>query len=112
MQVKSVKQELKEFAKNQILELDINLKMDVSDVHNEIFNSDYYIIGYYDCEEWLKMHNIRIFDAIEYCQNQELENFGETHTKFENSEVLVNNLVYWMGLEIIDEVIKEIKSNN
>ena len=35
------------------------------DWHYYAFNEDYYIIGYYNANEWLKKHNIDPFEAIE-----------------------------------------------
>jgi hypothetical protein len=35
------------------------------DWHFHAFNEDYYIIGYYEAEQWLKGHNISPFEAIE-----------------------------------------------
>ena len=72
--------------------------------HFTMFNEDYYIIGYYNAEQWLKKHNLDVFEAISICNQYEEENFGEIQTQFDNAETLVNNLVYWFGHDICIEL--------
>ena len=69
--------------------------------HHYCFNSDYYIIGYYNASNWLKKHNIGEFEAAGICQEYELDNFGECHTVYDNSEKVVNMLAYIYGEELI-----------
>ena len=66
------------------------------------FNDDYYIIGYYDCSQWLEKHEIDAFDAIGICQEYEKDYFGELTKKYDNSEVTVNMLVYVFGEELLN----------
>lgn len=75
---------------------------EVEELANNLFNSDYYIIGYYQCEQWLKNHNISAFDAIADCMEYEKDQFGESYLKPEdiNSEKIVNLLVYFYGMEL------------
>lgn len=110
---KSVKQELIEYGVQRLNELELSNKelSEISDVHHQLFNDDYYIIGYHSCSEWLKKHDIDVFDGINFCEVQEMDNFGECHTKYENSEILVNHIVYWVGMQVIEEIIKEYQSN-
>lgn len=70
------------------------------ELHNECFNQDYYIIGYYQASEWLKKHDIDAFEAIECVIDYEKDNFGEVNTKI-NSEAVVNMYVYIKGEELI-----------
>jgi len=77
------------------------------DLHNEIFNTDYYIIGYYNCEKWL---GNRAFDVIGYIKDYENDNFGEVTTDLSSSESVVNMYVYIIGQQILQEVIKEVKN--
>lgn len=63
--------------------------------HFTMFNEDYYIIGYFQAEDWLKKHDLGTFEAIRICNEYEEENFGEIQTTFDNAETLVNHLVYW-----------------
>jgi len=76
---------------------------EIDDLHSNIFNTDLYLVYYSACNEWLKNHNICVFHAIEFVQEYENENFGETHTAI-NSEAIVNMLVYIIGEEILTEI--------
>tara|TARA_R110001606_G_C14998516_1_gene606755 strand:- start:256 stop:561 length:306 start_codon:yes stop_codon:yes gene_type:complete len=76
--------------------------------HFNLFNEDYYLIGYYNCSEWLKMHDLDVFEAINICKESERDNYGEVQTDIDNSETLVNQLVYWYGLELCNELGIEI----
>jgi len=71
------------------------------DWHFHAFNEDHYLIGYYNCEQWLARHNVSTFEAIETIREYEQDNFGEVHTKFDNAESVVNMYVYILGEEII-----------
>ena len=48
------------------------------DLHNEVFNMDYYIIGSYEAKEALKEYDV--WEAIEKVQTYEKYNFGEVYT--------------------------------
>ena len=74
------------------------------DWHFHAFNEDHYLIGYYQCSEWLKEHNIDAFEAIEICQTYDEENFGEIMNKYDNSEKTVNMLAYIYGEELFQEL--------
>lgn len=79
------------------------------DWHFYAFNEDYYIIGYYNCSQWLKNHNIGEFEAAGICQQYEIDNFGESRV-YDNSEKVVNMLAYIYGEELIySEDFKNIK---
>ena len=73
------------------------------DLHNEIFNSDYYIIGRYQAEQWLVKH-IGVFNAIGEIKEYEESNFGEVNTDLSESEKVVNMLVYIAGEEILSNI--------
>lgn len=78
------------------------------DLHNEVFNTDYYIIGTYQAKKALNEYDV--FEAIEVVQDYEKSNFGEIYTDISNPEKLVNMLYYIIGEEVIfevDEVIDE-----
>ena len=87
--------------------------------HFHCFNEDYYIIGYYQANQWLKKHNIDVFEAIKICQEYEEENFGEITNTYDNSEKTVNMLTYIYGEQLIYsydvntvEELKELIENN
>jgi hypothetical protein len=70
------------------------------DLHNEIFNSDYYIIGYYYAEQWL-LNNGGTFYNIDLIKEYEESNFGEVMTDFSSAEKVVNMVVYILGEEVL-----------
>ena len=72
--------------------------------HFTMFNEDYYIIGYWNAEQWLKKHDLDTFEAIGICNDYERDQFGEINTQFDNAEKLVNHLVYWMGWDLCSEL--------
>ena len=96
---KSIKKELKSYIKdlkNDKVLTDNNR----DDWHYLSFNQDYYIIGYYNASQWLKRHDLEIEEAVSICQEYEIDNFGECFI-YNNSENVVNMLVYIYGEELI-----------
>lgn len=89
----------KEFEEHVLHYLDSLTLNNKDEWHHILFNQDYYIAGYYECEQWLKTHNISVFEAIGYCQEYEQDNFGEQYKKYDNAETTVNMLVYALGSE-------------
>ena len=80
------------------------------DLHNEVFNTDYYIIGTYKAKEALKEYDV--FNAIEKVQTYEKENFGEIYTDLSNPEKLVNMLYYIIGDEVLSEMMDGVEAFN
>lgn len=72
------------------------------DLHNEVFNTDYYIIGTYEAKEALREYDV--FEAIELVQTYEKDNFGEVYTDLSNPEKLINMVYYIIGDEVIGEM--------
>ena len=97
----SIKEELTEYIKDNLETFPYAQK---EDLHFHLFNQDYYIIGYYQCDEWLKEHNLSPFEAIGIIKEYELENFGEITTDISSSEKVVNMLVYIYGEELLCEM--------
>ena len=77
------------------------------DLHNEVFNMDYYIIGIYEAKEALEEYGV--FDAIEKIQTYEKYNFGEIYTDLSDPEKLVNMLYYIIGEEVLFEIMDDIE---
>jgi hypothetical protein len=73
-----------------------------ADLHNEIYNQDYFIIGSYKAEQWLSKH-VGIFQAIGAVREYERDNFGEVYTDLTEPEKILNMLVYIAGAEILAE---------
>jgi len=87
--------EIKEYDKNELQKL-----IKDSELHNEIFNTDYYIIGTYEAKQWL---SDKAFDIIGIIQEYEIDNFGEVTTELDNPEKVVNMYVYIVGEDLINE---------
>lgn len=72
------------------------------DLHNEVFNTDYYIIGTNRAKKALEQYGV--FEAIEEVQEYEVSNFGEKFTDVSNPEKLANMLYYVIGEKAIAEI--------
>lgn len=72
------------------------------DLHNEVFNTDYYIIGIYEAKEALREYDV--FDAVELVQDYEEEQFGRVESELSDPEHLINMVWYIIGDEIICEM--------
>ena len=73
-----------------------------SELHNEVFNTDYYVIGYRNAVDMLEEYGV--FDAIEEVMEYEKYNFGEVYTEVWDPEKLANMLYYVIGAEVISEM--------
>lgn len=80
------------------------------DLHDEVFNTDYYIIGTYKAKQALEEYGV--FDAIEKVQEYEKENFGAVYTDLSDPEKLVNMLYYIIGEEVLHEIMDGIEAWN
>ena len=69
------------------------------DLHNEVFNTDYYIIGVSEAKEALTEYGV--FEAIDEVRQYEYDNFGEYYTDVANPEKLANMLYYIIGEGVI-----------
>ena len=90
-------QEMKEYDQD-----DLDMKIRDGELHHEIFNTDYYIIGTYKATQWL---GADAFDAIGMVKDYELDNFGEVYTDLSNAERVVNMVVYIIGEEIVADFV-------
>ena len=93
-----LKEDVKEYIIQQLND-DVGLDQHISDLHHYLLNEDYFIIGYYKAEQWLKKDSI--FNAIETIREYEKSNFGEVSTNFSSSENVANMLAYILGEEIL-----------
>tara|TARA_Y100000114_G_C11630982_1_gene264409 strand:+ start:186 stop:593 length:408 start_codon:yes stop_codon:yes gene_type:complete len=82
------------------------LDKDIYDIHHDLFNTDYYIIGRYEAERWL---DNKVFQVIDEIKEYEELHFGEVTTNFSESEHVVNMYVYIVGEHILQDVINDIK---
>jgi hypothetical protein len=95
---------LQELAQDAVEKLNdgIGLGTYGADLHNDLFNSDYYIIGCYQAEQWL-IANTGVFNAIGIIQEYENMQFGEVSTDLSEPERVCNMIVYIAGEEVLNE---------
>ena len=93
-----LKQDVRDYIIDQ-LSSDVGLDQYIGDLHHYLLNQDYFIIGYYKAEQWLKKDSI--FNAIETIKEYEQNNFGEVTTDLSSSESVANMLAYILGEEIL-----------
>ena len=97
-------QEMREEAREDIIEaLRNGYTGYYCDLHNEVFNTGYYIIGTYEAKKALEEYGV--FDAIEKVQTYEKDNFGEVYTDLSDPEKLINMLYYIIGDEVLSEMM-------
>jgi len=94
----SIKTELTEYINDQMQHINCE-----DDLHFHLFNEDYYIIGYYQAQQWLDKHGISTFEALDTIREYEEFNFGETQS-YTDAEKTVNMLVYIYGEELLSEM--------
>jgi hypothetical protein len=75
----------------------------IDDLHHECFNTDYYIIGRYQAEQWLGNNAFQVINTI---KEYEQDNFGEVSTDFSDPEKVVNMYVYIIGELIIHDAVE------
>jgi hypothetical protein len=95
---------LQELAQDAVEKLNdgIGLGTYGADLHNDLFNSDYYIIGRYQSDQWL-IANTGVFNAIGIIQEYENMQFGEVSTDLSEPERVCNMIVYIAGEEVLNE---------
>lgn len=69
------------------------------DLHNKLYNEDYFVIGYHDAEQLLNEYGT--FEAIREVKEYEENNFGEVTTDLSDSEKVCNMLAYIKGEEFL-----------
>jgi glycerol-3-phosphate O-acyltransferase len=72
----------------------------IEDLHHELCNTEYFIIGTYKAKKWL---GDNVFDVIEKIKEYEKFNFGEVYTDFSEPEKVCNMLAYIVGEELLTE---------
>ncbi len=121
LKILNIKEELKEYVNDHIKGFDYMDNFDklsereqdriTEDLFQDLFNTDYYIIGYYQAEQWLKEHDISVFEGIEFVQDYERDNFGNDGIRnYTNAEQLVNMITYIIGYDVINELKVELVS--
>jgi len=72
------------------------------DLHHEVFNTDYYIIGTYKAEQALTQYGV--FEAFREIQEYENDHFGKVLTDLSNPEHVANMLYCLKGYEAMDAI--------
>ena len=67
----------------------------MEELHNEVFNTGYYIIGTWLAKQALT--EFGVFDAIDKVQTWERDNIGELYTDVSDPEKLANMLYFVLG---------------
>ena len=97
------KAEIKKFLDDRVKDYskeELDRLIEDGELHNEIFNTDYYIVYTGEAEEWL---GTKAFDVMRTVKEYEEENFGEVNTDITDPVKLVNMYVYIVGEELIGE---------
>jgi len=71
------------------------------ELHHALFNLDYFIIGRYEAEQFLKSTEDGIFGSINLIKEYEQDNFGEVTTDFSEAEHVANMYAYIKGEELL-----------
>ena len=82
------------------------IKDNLEDLHHEIFNIDFYIIGRYKAKQWLED---QVFEIINFIKEYEQDNFGKVNTDFSEPEAVVNMYTYIIGEEIVSDYINKLE---
>ena len=94
------KQDVKDYIIDQLND-DVGLDQHISDLHHYLLNEDYFIIGSWRADQWLKKDDSSVFEAIETIREYEQSNFGEVSTDLSSSENVANMLDYIFGEQIL-----------
>ena len=94
--------ELREHIANGIQDLR-GSNLNVCDLHHELFNTNYYVIGYHQAELKILEWGLSSFQALNLVRDYELENFGEISEREINAENTCNMIAYILGEEILND---------
>ena len=97
---KTLIKEVKETAIDFLKENSEHATIHGCDLHNEIFNTDYFCVYTHECKKYLEEYGV--FEAIEKVKEYEELNFGELTTDFSDPFKLLNMLVYILGEEYLN----------
>lgn len=81
----------------------IDAGTNVDEIHHEVFNTDYFIVGRYEAEKWLS-ENAGVVNAIGTIQEYENDNFGEVNTDLSEAEHIANMYMYIAGEEVLNSL--------
>lgn len=73
------------------------------DLHHYLFNQDYFIVGYYEAEQWINEMG-GAFQVIREIQDYENFNFGQVSTDLSCSEKVANMYAYILGEQLLNDL--------
>ncbi len=91
-----------EHINDKILEYDLSRYADVYELHNEMFNTDYFIIGTHKAKTWL---GESYHSAMLTIHKYESDIFGTLHTDLCDPEKVVNMFVYIIGETLLVDAL-------
>ena len=97
-------QAARELAEHAILRIEelANDNLRIYDLHHELFNSDYWIVGYWAAEQWLIKCG-GVFLCISRVKDYEESEFGSVNTNLSSSEAVSNMIAYIEGYEVLSQ---------
>ena len=78
-------------------------EIESSELHNRLFNEDYFIIYHSEAEKFLASTEEGVFGAIERVNEYERDNFGQVGHNGDGAEGFANMYAYIEGEEILAE---------
>ena len=81
-----------------------------ADLHDHVFNSDYYIIWTNEAKEALEKYGV--WEAIEKVKTYEEDNFGEIYTDLSDPVKVINMLYCIIGEEVLWEMLEHSETLN
>jgi hypothetical protein len=82
--------------------LDCDDTIEGSELHSQLFNEDYFIIGRYEAERFLQDSG-GVFNAIEAITQYENSEFGQVTTNLAEAENVANMYAYIRGWEFLSK---------
>lgn len=72
------------------------------ELHHEVFNTDYYIIGTFEAKQALTQYGV--FEAMDKIKEYEESNFGKVITDISDAEKVANMLYYLIGENAMSKI--------
>lgn len=76
------------------------LNLDIWRMQTDLFNQNDYIIYYDEGEEWLKKHNLSVWDLMAFSDEKNMAHFGELSRRPENCPSCINEFIYWISFDL------------
>lgn len=74
------------------------------DLHNEVFNTDYYEVYTSRAKDWFDNFEDDVFSVIAEVVNYETSNFGDVNTDISNPCAVLNMFWYIIGEEVFNNL--------